>query len=67
MEYQFIIDKISDIKNKISIQEISNKYRAISKDDILHNTFKEGDFVNDSRTGKQYQVITTATKRISKV
>lgn len=67
MEYQNIIDRISDIKKSISIKNISDNYKAISKDDILSNTFREGDIVKDGRTGKEYTVITTATKRIVKV
>jgi hypothetical protein len=67
MEYQSIIDRITETKNKISIKSISEAYKAISKDDILANTFREGDIVYDSRTGQKLQVLTTASKRIVKV
>ena len=67
MEYQPIIDKITEIKSKISVKQIANSYRAISKDDILANTFREGDTVRDARTGQEFQVLTTATKRIVKI
>jgi len=67
MEYQSIIDRITEIKNKISVKSISDRYKPISKDDILSNTFREGETVRDARTGKEYTVLTTATKRIVKI
>ena len=67
MDYQPIIDYISDIKKAISVKAIKDMYRPISKDDILSNTFREGEIVRDARTGKEFTVLTTATKRIVKV